>query len=260
MEKSSGVLLTENELRVILSSMKSRAFHAVSTIVFLVGYSAYVLLIDFDIEKYSDVIIATTFFFTLFSGFFITRQNDRYTAIADEIANTDGLFSLLYRVSGAVPSVQDKVREILKDHYQKILDSNNWAYHILNPSTTITSIFNAYNGAKGDEVEKLGQFGDAFGGAFLSLEVSRKRMIMLYDQKLLALHWAIVLILGALMIVSFNFIPDHSTFFNIFKIIFGVAAVFVILLLKELDDLDIFGKDFSKWTDNDILKIVEKKD
>lgn len=249
-----------NKLRVILSCMKIKAFHVVSTIVFLLGSSAYVLLVDFNIEKYSDIIVATTFFFTLFSGFFITRQNDRYTAIADEIANTDGLFSLLYRISGAVPSVQDKVREVLKDHYQKILDSNNWAYHILNPSTTITSIFNAFNGAKGHDVDKLGQFGDAFGGAFLSLEVSRKRMIMLYDQKLFALHWAIVLILGVLMIVSFNFIPDHSTFFNIFKIIFCVAVIFVILLLKELDDLDIFGRDFSKLTDNDILKIIEKKE
>lgn len=240
--------------------MKGKAFLIASILVFLVSYSTYVFLVDFNIDKYSDIIVATTFFFTLFSGFFITRQNDRYTAIADEIANTDGLFSLLYRVAGAVPSVQDKVREAIKDHYQKILDSNNWAYHILNPSTTITSIFNAYNEAKGADIDKLGQFGDAFGGAFLSLQVSRKRMIMLYDQKLLVLHWAIVLILGALMIVSFNFIPDHSIFFSVFKIIFGVAATLVIFLLKELDDLDIFGKDFSKRIDTDILKIIEKKD
>lgn len=259
MEKDSKILLIE-KIVCYTVKMKSRAYLAVYILVFLIGYSAYVFLVDFNIDKYSDIIVATTFFFTLFSGFFITRQNDRYTAIADEIANTDGLFSLLYRVAGAVPSVQDKVRGALKDHYQKILDSNNWAYHILNPSMTITSIFNAYNEVEDDNAEKLGQFGDAFGGAFLSLQVSRKRMVMLYDQRLLVLHWGIIFILGALMVVSFNFIPEHTLFLNILKIVFGVAALLVVLLLKQLDDLSIFGKNFSKRTANDILRIIEEKD
>ncbi len=240
--------------------MKKGSFFIISLLIFLVGYSAYVFLIKFNVDDYSDIIVATTFFFTLFSGFFITRQNDRYTAIADEISNTDGLFSLLYRVAGAVPSVQDKVREALRDHYQKILDSNNWAYHILNPSTTITQIFDAYNGAAGEDAEKLGQFGDAFGGAFASVQVSRKRMVMLYDERLLPLQWALVIILGILMVVSFNFIPNHTLVIDLLKIIFGVAVLFVILLLKQLNDLSIFGKDFNKRTANDILRIIEEKD
>lgn len=129
--------------------MKNKYFFILSLLIFLICYSAYVFIFSFNIDNYSDIIVATTFFFTLFSGFFITRQNDRYSKIADEISNTDGLFSLLYRVSGAVPKVQERVRKALRDHYQKILDSGDWAYHILNPSTTITQIFNAYNSAMG---------------------------------------------------------------------------------------------------------------
>ena len=136
--------------------MKNKSFFIILLLVFLALYGLYVFLFNFDVSSYSDIIVATTFFFTLFAGYFITRQNDRYTSIADEISNTDGTFSLLYRISGAVPAVQKKVREALKNHYQKILESGNWAYHLLNPSTTITDIFNAYNSAKGDDAEKIG--------------------------------------------------------------------------------------------------------
>jgi hypothetical protein len=219
-----------------------------------------VFVFHFKIEDYSDIIIATTFFFALFSGFFITRQNDRYSKIADEIATTDGLFSLLYRISGAVPKVQKEVREALRDHYQKILDNNNWAYHILNPSTTITRIFNAYNNVVGDEADRLGQFSDAYGEAFAELQISRKKMIILYDEKLLPIQWSLIIILGFLVAISFNFIPINSFVINILKIIFGIAVLFVILLLKQLDELSIFGKDFNKRTANDILRIIEEKD
>jgi len=159
-----------------------------------------------------------------------------------------------------VPSVQEKVRKALRDHYQKILDTNNWAYHILNPSTTITQIFNAYSDTSGDDADKLGKFSDGYGGAFASLQVSRKRMIMLYDEKLLPLQWFIVIVLGILVVVSFNFIPSHELLINILKVFFGIAVLFVILLLKQLDDLSIFGKDFNKRTANDILRIVDEKD
>ena len=243
-----------------MSVMRNKSFFIIVLLIFLVIYSAYVFYLNFNIDNYSDIVVATTFFFTLFSGFFITRQNDRYSAIADEISNTDGLFSLLYRVAGAVPSVQDKVREALRDHYQKILDSGDWAYHILHPSTTITRIFNAYNEATGDDAERLGQFGDAFGGAFASIQVSRKRMVMLYEEKLLPLHWAIIYILGILMIASFNFIPAHSLVVNLLKIVFGVAVLFVVLLLQQLNNLSVFGKDFNKRTANDILRIIDEKD
>ena len=239
--------------------MKANTFFVLAVIIFLIVYSAYVFFFNFNIDNYSDIIVAVTFFFTLFSGYFITRQNDRYTSISEEISNTDGTFSLLYRISGAVPAIQDKVRDALKNHYQKILD-NDWAYHILHPSTTITDVFNAYNSAEGNDADKIGQFGDAFGGGFLQLQISRKKMIMLYHEKLLLLHWALVYVLAGLMVVSFNFIPNHAISVDILKIVFGLAVLFVVLLLKQLDDLSIFGKDFNKETADDMLRIIGEKD
>jgi len=230
------------------------------TLGFLALYSLYIIKVTINVEYYSDIVVAIVFFFTIFSGFFITRQNDRYTAIAEEISNSDGLFSLLYRISGVVPRIQDKVRETLREHYKKIVDSNNWAYHILNPSTTITRIFKAYSEVNDEEREKLSQFGDAFGGAFVDLQVSRKKMIALYNEKLLPLQWALIDILSILLVISFNFIPTHSCLINILKIILGLAVLFVILLLKQLNDLSLFGKDFNKHTAEDIFRIIDEKD
>ena len=229
----------------------------------MVAYSLYVFYFNMNIEDYSDIIVAVTFFFTLFAGFFITRQNDRFTSIAEEISNTDGDFSLLYRIAGVVPWAQDQIRDALRWHYQKILETNNWAYHLLNPSTTITKVFDAYrdvNDKNDDDADKLSHFSDASGGAFDDVQQSRKKMIMLYQQKLLPLQWAIIYILGLLMVVSFNFIPNHTIIVDIMKIFFGVAVLFVILLLKQLDDLTIFGKDFNKKTANDMLRIIDEKD
>lgn len=240
--------------------MRNKSFFIISLLIFLLLYSLYVFIFRFGVDNYSDIIVAVTFFFTLFSGFFITRQNDRYTAIAEEISNTDGSFSLLYRISGVLPKVQNKVREALRDHYEKILDSNNWAYHLANPSTTITRIFQAYSEISDAEREKLSQFGDAYGAAFADLQTGRKKMIMLYDEELLPLQWALIYILGGLMVISFNFIPSHTLLIDLLKIIFGLAVLFVVLLLKQLDDLSLFGKDFNKRTANDILRIIEEKD
>ncbi len=229
-------------------------------IIFLIAYSLYVTQVQLHVDNYSDVVVAVTFFFTLFSGFFITRQNDRYTAVADEISNNDGLFSLLYRVSGVVPRVQDKVREALRDHYQKIMDSNNWAYHVLNPSNTITRIFKAYSEVNDEEREKLSQFGDAYGSAFADIQVSRKKSLMLFHQNLLPLQWSIIIILAIMMIVAFNFIPTYSLLIDALKIFFGLSVLLVVLLLKQLDNLTLFGKDFNKKTANDIFRILDEKD
>lgn len=243
--------------------MRTSYFFVISLVIFLVVYSLYVFCFNLNIDNYSDIIVATTFFFTLFAGYFITRQNDRYTSIAEEISNTDGDFSLLYRISGVVPWAQDKIREALRYHYEKILETNNWAYHILNPSTTITKVFDAYrevNDKNDDDADKLSHFSDASGGAFDDVQQSRKKMIMLYHEKLLPLHWALIYILAGLMVVSFDFIPNHTLIVNILKIFFGVAVLFVVLLLKQLDDLSIFGKDFNKETASDMLRIIDEKD
>ena len=122
-----------------------RKLHIFLIIGSVVLYAFYVFYVNIDIptDITSEIILASVFFFALFIGYFITRQNERYIKIAELLASRDGAFSYLYRISGLVPRIQKEVREIIRSHYKKISESNNWAYHEFNPSTTLTELTRA---------------------------------------------------------------------------------------------------------------------
>lgn len=236
-------------------------------LLFVALYSAFVFGIDYTFEHYTEILGATVFFFALFAGFFISRQNDRYSKVSQAISETDGLFSYLYRISGLVPAIQTEVREIIRSHYEKIYETGNWAYHVLNPSSTITDLTRAFSRVNDEELKDLVE-APAMSGAseviwdvLLELQLKRKRILILYNEKLLLFQWGIIYILGLLLVVSFNFIPTpEGMIVEIMKIIFATSVFLVIILLKQLNDLSLFGRGFSKRSAKDVFRILDEKD
>jgi len=218
--------------------------------------------LNIPIDLASQLAVASVFFFALFSGFFIARQNDRYNKIVDIIAERDGLFSTLYRVFMLYPRIQTEMREIIREHYAKILDNNEWAYNEFHPSTTITRLTKAMKGVTDEEAEKVknNNLFDGIWGTIQALQQNRKAIIANYQQRLLAFQWILIYIFAFLTIVSFHFLSSDLLWVNILKIIFGTAVFLVVLLIKELDDLSIFGKDFSRKIAKDVLRILEESD
>jgi len=198
----------------------------------------------------------------LFSGFFISRQNDRYNKIVDIISERDGLYSTLYRVFLVYPRLQSEMREIIKEHYTKILDHNDWAYNEFHPSTTITRLTKVMGSVTDEEAEKVknNNLFDGIWGAIQALQANRKSIIASYQQKLLAFQWVLIYVFAFLTIISFHFLQSDLLWVNILKVIFGTAVFLVVLLIKELDNLSIFGKDFSKKIAKDVLRILEERD
>ncbi len=234
----------------------------IATVVFLVVYTAFVLKVHIAVLNYSDIIVATTFFFTLFSGFFITRQNDRYSDIVEMISERDGLFSFLYRVFGMVPRIQNEMREIIRAHYQMILKSNDWAYNEFHPSTTVTKLTAAMSSVTDEEGDKIknNNLFDGIWGAIQELQQNRKKIIAAKHERLTVFQWVLVYMLGLLLVISFNFIPVYTTLIISLKVVFGLAVMFVIVLLHQLDSLSLFGKNFGKKTAQDIFNILDEKD
>lgn len=229
---------------------------------FIIIYSLFITQIKITVKAYPEIIVAAVFLFAFFSGFFIARQNDRYSRILEIISTTDGAFSFLYRISGLIPRIQDEVREIIREHYRKIEESNDWAYHVLNPSVTITRLTRIFKKVSEQEISPL-QVSAAYTNiwsALQELQNLRKRTIVFYNQKLLPFQWMLIYILEGLLIFSLNFIPSTSILVNILKIILGVAVFLALILLKQLDELAIFGKDFAKKTAYDIFRILDEKD
>lgn len=236
------------------------------TIFVIIGFIALYTLFVFGVRtvvpEYSDIVVATTFFFAVFSGFFITRQNERYSAILEELSNSDGLFSYVYRISGLLPRIQKEVREIIRDHYTKIVETGNWAYHILNPSVTLIKLAKAFGSVSEEEISKPGvePAYESIWDTISQLQIIRKKIIALYNTRLLFSQWLLIYVLGSLVVVSFGFVPSSSLLINILKIIFGASVFMVWVLLKQLDNLTIFGKDFSKKSAQDLFRIIDEKD
>lgn len=234
----------------------------ISIVIFVVLYGLFVTQVNIAVESYSDIIVGTTFFFTLFIGYFITRQNDRYCAISDQLSSTDGFYSYLYRVSSLVPRVHTQVHDIVSSHYNKILETKNVAYHVKNPSDTITKLTAVFSSVSASETESPAA-GAAWGYLFevlASLQVMRKKILILYDEKLVAFQWSIVYILGALLIISFDFLPSTGLFLDVLKVCFGTAVFISLLLLKQLDDLTLFGDTAGMNSVRDVLSVLGEKD
>ncbi len=231
------------------------------TLIFIIAYSLFVINVDFSVENYSDIIVATTFFFTLYTGFFMTRQNDRYSAVSDLIATADGCFSYLYRATSVVPRIQNEVREIIRAHYTKILESGNWAYHIDNPSNTLTKMTKTLTSVTEEENKypAAATLGFCWEVVF-TLQVLRKKTVSILSEKLVALHWIIVYLLSFLLIVSFSLVPTSSLFVEILQILFGSTVFMAILLLMQLDHLTIFDDNAAASTAKDVLHIIDEKD
>jgi len=234
-----------------------------SVIIFIIAYSFFVVKVHSTFSDYSDIIVGTTFFFTLFIGYFITRQNDRYSSISDQLTSNDGLFSYLYRITSLVPRIQAEVRDIVRDHYMKIVESKNLAYHVTHPSNTLTRMTKALASLTDEENDSTPSVGAAWGFLFeviSDLQITRKKILNLYSEKLVPFQWAVVYILALLLIVSFNFVPSTSILIDILKICFGTAVFISILLLKQLDNLTLFGDSAGMNSVEDILRIVDEKD
>lgn len=240
-----------------------RKIHIILIVSFVVVYSLFVFGVNVDTEQASEIIIASVFFFALFSGFFITRQNERYTRIINALADREGAFSYLYRVSGLVPRIQKEVREIVRGHYEKIMSSNNWAYHEFNPSVTLTELTKSFGSVTNDEIggqAKISTSYEMIWATLLQLQQLRKRIIAAHDERLLLFQWIVIYISAGILVFSLDFIQADSLMIDVMKIVFGTSVFLVVILIKQLNDLSIFGKDFNRKIARDVLRILDEVD
>ena len=248
--------------------LKNFDYKAWLVIIFVIAYALYVLLVDVTIEAYAELIAATVFFFALFAGFFIARQNERFNDIDETISKESALCCYLYRTSGLIPEIQDKVRDVVMNHYQKIKKSGNWAHHTENPSTTITDLTDVF--AELDKAEYLEKAEkpamanaiEIIWDAIRDLQLTRKRIVVLKKQKMLPFQWWLVYLLGFLLIVAFNFIPNPEAelYIDALKVLFGTTAFMVVILLKQLNDLTLFGRKYTEQGADDVFWVIEEKD
>lgn len=206
-------------------------------------------------------ITITTFFFSIFTGFFITRQGNRYTKIREIISTFDGKMSGIYRVSGNISeSIQDKFGEIIKDHYQKVVDSKSWDYHFTHKSNTITRMHDILETEIGNEKQEslrnqsLGRILSNLGDC----QVLRKNMVMIFQERIPVFQWFLIFFFMFILLATVTVIPSVGFLLgSVLKAAFVVSIISVVAILYNLDNLHLFERFIGENSAKDVLDIIE---
>ncbi|HJV32671.1 MAG TPA: hypothetical protein VJ694_01460 [Patescibacteria group bacterium] len=202
----------------------------------------------------------SSFLFAIFTGFFMSRQGERYSAIREAIAEFDGNMTALYRDFGHLSKeLQARAADIIRRHYATILEKRAWDWHFVNKSDTITSLHAVLDDAGvHDAPEVQEQAIEGVRGALDQLQIVRKSMIGLHVERIPAFQWTLIVILAAVLLASISGVPS-TLLGSILKGAFGTSVVLVIMLLRDFDGLRFFEGAIGTSSAQDILGILEGK-
>jgi len=240
-------------------------FSLKGVLVFLVlTLSILYYFIPFKIVSASNIFLTiSTFLFAIFAGFFISRQGQRYSSIRDQIAEFDGEMSSIYRSFGDMSlSLQNKAKKIIEAHYLKILKNKSWDYHFTHKTNTITALHNLCQSSfKDKSLKNLDHLSlQRVLVALERLQVIRKNMVSLYNERIPAFQYILIYFLGILLLATVSIIPSQfNVLESILKGAFGTCAIFILILLHDFDRLRFFEGLIGERSAQDVLDIFSGK-
>ncbi len=206
-------------------------------------------------------ITISTFFFSIFTGFFISRQGARYSKLREIISTFDGKLSSVYRASQNVsPEVQADAARIISAHYQRVLHDRSWEHHFSEDAAILSAMHQALEERLGStKVESLRN--QALGRMLAGLsdaQVLRKNMVMLYQERIPAFQWFLILFFLVMLLLSISIIPSMGVAIgSILKAAFVVSLISVVVILRSLDNLHLFEGFIGESSAKDVLKNIK---
>lgn len=219
-----------------------------------------------DFETGTDVKIfltISTFLFSIFTGFFISRQNKRYSDLRDQISRFDGNMSSIYRTSGHLgQETQKGIGKALKNHYQPILERKEWDYYFTHKTSTITSIHNIFGKRVGQD--KLTSMpGYALNRMIASLrdaQLVRKTLVALHHERVPGFQWVLLGLLTIILLITLSTIDSQFLFIpTLIKAIFASSVITVLFILHQLDNLIFFKGVIGERSAQDVVDIIDEK-
>lgn len=202
----------------------------------------------------------STFLYSIFTGFFISRQAARFNKVRETVTKFDGLMTNMYRTSSHIsPELQTKIAEVLKNHYEKIFESGHWYYHFENKSVTLSSIHRLLdeyvveekvtklsNQALGSMVKDLGSAQDV-----------RKQMLALNRERVPLEQWVLIVFFVTMLIGTVSTLEsiDHLLT-SVLKSAFVISVLSVIYILYRLDTLKYTEKIMGEESATDVMEII----
>lgn len=226
-----------------------------------VGTTALYFLVDFGGADTDKIYITiTTFFFSIFTGFFISRQGVRYTKLREIISAFDGKMSAIYRVSqNLAPEVQAGAGEIIRTHYDRVLKDKNWEHHFAEETKVISSIHALLEEKIGGEKQEALR-NQSIGRMLTALsdcQVLRKNMVMLYQERIPPFQWFLIVFFLVMLVTTISVLPSAGQLLpSLLKAAFATSLVSVIIILRNLDNLHLFEGFIGENSAKDVRSIV----
>jgi len=202
----------------------------------------------------------STFLYSIFTGFFISRQASRFNKVRETVTKFDGLMSNMYRTSGHISAtLQKDMGEVIKAHYEKIFQTKQWNYHFEHKSTTLSSIHRLLDKhIKEDKVTKLSN--QSIGAIVKSLGVAqdvRKSMLALNRERVPVEQWVLILFFVMMLIATVSAMESVGVLLPaILKAAFVISVLSVMFILYRLNNLafteDLMGAESAQ----DVLDII----
>lgn len=209
-------------------------------------------------------ITITTFFFSIFTGFFVSQQMSRYSKIREAVSNFDGKMSSIYRSAGNINhDIQKEIGNIIKEHYKSLMNTRKWEYHFTHKSNTISSIHAILESKIGDtklEPLRLHSLSKIINN-LSDCEVGRKSMVMLYQERIPRFQWSIIVFFITILILTVSAIPSQDLALeSILKSAFAVSILSVASILYRLDQVHLFESFIGEHSAKDVLDLIEGKE
>ncbi len=226
---------------------------------FLLYYFTSLGLVEMD----KVFLTISTFLFSIFAGFFVSRQGARYSVLREKIANFDGGMSSIYRSSGHLGlSFQKKIGKILENHYKVISDNKAWDYHFTHKSSTLTSIHKLIEEAIKDKTVPSLKSAVLIQimAALREAQLLRKNMVALYQERIPQFQWILLYSLSLVLLITLSTIfSQYLWLSSALKAAFGFSVVAIIVLLRQLDSLKFFEGTIGENSAKDVVEIIKGK-
>jgi hypothetical protein len=202
----------------------------------------------------------STFLFSIFNGFFISRQSSRYSEIRSNLSRFDADMSIIYRESSHLTKEEhDHVGSVIRDYYQAILKSKNWAYYFTHKSNLLSGL-HASLGVYGEiGMDKMrGESIRKMMGALDDMQIIRKVLVSLKEETIPRFQQFFIYVLAVILFLAVMTLPSQGMVLAaLLKSVYMVTIITVVILLKKFDDLTLFEGTIGEHSAKDVVAIID---
>ncbi|MFW0871290.1 MAG: hypothetical protein ACKKL4_02455 [Patescibacteria group bacterium] len=203
------------------------------------------------------------FLFATLVGFSIQRQNNRYREITRELTGFDGGITAMYReFSTFGKEYQDRFEQIAREHYYPIIENRAWDWNITHKSTTLKRSYALLSEASVDRDFSSNEriSADSIRRILAGMQQNRKNIVALHGERIQEFLWFVIYFLCLILVIAIASVSSYGLILeSILKSAFVTTVLATAVMLRRLDNLDLFESFVGEQSAKDVLDIFEGK-